>query len=160
MLLLQLLWATSVLAAEPTAQCSTYRRAVHHSNSQTQGLAPTEDVAHLASQQLLSEETHAAARAAAKKAKKDKQKAKKQQQQQQASQPTDLQPVHPASLPLDAALGSLAVQDSSDASTAASFNSATRLPSQGAQQAVKGKQPEEDDLQAMLQAFAAQRALS
>ncbi len=149
--------------SEPSSDCPmqhTYRRAIHHSNSQPQGLAPTEDVAHLASQQLLSEEAQAAARAAAKKAKKDKQKAKKQQQQQQqASQSADLQLVHPTSLPLHAALGSLAEKDSSDAWTAASFNCATRQPSQGAQQAVKGKQPKEDDLQAMLQAFAAQKAL-
>jgi len=105
-------------------------------------LAPTGDVAHLASQQLLSEEAQAAAKAAAKKAKKDKQKAKKQQQQQQQeSQSTDLPPVHPTSVPLHAAMGSLAIQDSSDASTAASFQGATRQPSQGAQQAEKGKQP-------------------
>ncbi len=124
-------------------------------------MAPTEDVAHLASQQLLSEEAQAAARAAAKKAKKDKQKAKKQQQQQQqqASQSTDPHPVHPTFVPVHAALGSLAVQDGSDALTAASFTSATRQPSQGTQQAVKGKQPKEDDLQTMLQAFAAQRAV-
>ncbi len=125
-------------------------------------MAPTEDVAHLASQQLLSEEAQAAAKAAAKKAKKDKQKAKKQQQQQQQqeSQSTNLPPVHPTSVPLHAAMGSLAIQDSSDASTAASFQGATRQPSQGVQQAEKGKQPKEGDLQTMLQAFAAQRALS
>ena len=66
----------------------------------TAGLAPTEDVAHLASQQLLSEEAQAAARAAAKKAKKDKQKSRKQQQQLQASQSTDPHLVHPTSVPL------------------------------------------------------------
>ncbi len=148
------------MSLQLTAQCSTHRRAVHHSNSQPQGLAPTEDVAHLASQQLLSEEAQAAARAAAKKAKKDKQKSRKQQQQLQASQSTDPHLVHPTIVPLHAAVGCLAVQDMSDASTAASSNSATRQPSQGAQQAVKGKQPKEDDLQAMLQAFAAQRTLS
>jgi len=61
----------------------------------------------------------------------------------------------PTSVPLHAAVGCLAIQDSSAASTAASFNS---IPSQGAEQAKKGKKPKEDDLQTMLQAFAAQRA--
>ena len=149
-------------SSEPSADCPMQHTQKSRPSLKlsTAGLAPTEDVAHLASQQLLSEEAQAAARAAAKKAKKDKQKSRKQQQQLQASQSTDPHLVHPTSVPLHAAVGCLAVQDMSDASTAASSNSATRQPSQGAQQAVKGKQPKEDDLQAMLQAFAAQRTLS